>query len=233
MKWPEGLDRYSLGIPLGTLILLVISSFIARPRNIHHTKDQIPVSDNTFWQNFWPSFWAEFCASFIVGIIITAAISWIIGRNKKVRAKVYSQKVRLDESSVRLSYYVRNTGNVSFKPREIYWHLFVEEESYLDPHELSASLVEAMPELAKQRSKIIINGKNFIHYCDLIDAPLFVGRNKGILTFDYAAERNKQFAQYYYLSTAYGLFPKDLETKENGEVSIKSVWKVGHVESLS
>jgi hypothetical protein len=179
--------------------------------------------DPTFWTNFWPSFWADFAANFIVGIILTMVIAWLWDKRKnKVDARILFQLRSLDEPlAAEFRFVLKNTGNVAFRENEIYWHVFIGEATPSD--DLLATDPE--PHLIGQ---VLIDGKNFVHYSGLLPAPAFPGRQLQLFS-TYAILRTTDPKFYYFLSTAHGYFPRDLEADEDGDPLLEGVLKKGRI----
>jgi len=98
--------------------------------------------DTTFWQNFWPNFWASLSADLLVGIVLAGLISWVIAKAKRPNAVIVVRPKKVDDSTMRVEISIRNTGRVSFKSEEIYYHVLV--NSSLSPRELDGQSADSV-----------------------------------------------------------------------------------------
>jgi hypothetical protein len=152
---------------------------------------------SSFWQDFLPNFFSDL----LVGVLIAGFVSWLLSRTKKVAARVTAQASPIDESTLNLGFSVQNTGRVSFRADEIYWHVFVDDK--LDVREVEGTLDQLETPLV---------GRVFKHYRGLLKSPAFVGRGTALFSLKVELPQNDQYDLYYFLSTAHGLFPKGLKT---------------------
>src|ERR1700754_1282045 len=151
-----------------------------------------------FWQSFWPSFWANFLSTFIVGVIVTGLISWVIKKSKKVEAKIFVEIFRETDTTIRLTFFLQNTGKVSFKADEIVWNVFI-EQPLLATSQFTAQMIKVNPELELVRENLKLAGTNHVLYNDLFNKPLFPGRRAALFSIE-ATPTSKNFGLYYFLS---------------------------------
>ena len=160
--------------------------------------------DPAFWQDFWPGFWANFVADLLVGIVIAGAISWLIAKSKKIDATVTGHlRAAGPDFELRLS--LRNTGKVSFKSQEIYFHILV--NNTLGPTEREGKTI---------RSPATPGDTEYSDFGGLLERPLFPGRTTDLCTLRLKSDNIGAKNLLYFLSTAYGFFPKGIKQTEEG-----------------
>jgi hypothetical protein len=158
------------------------------------------VNSAFFWQNFWPNFFADFFATLIVGIGITWLISWLAARRRKIKVRVVAT-VQRSPGSLALDFVLTNTGNVDFREKELYWHLWV------------AKRLEPAPHTHTEEVSI---GEPYIRFSALLKHPAFSPINTALITIAVKNEPVGDRELLYFLSTAYGAFPHDLKTDSRG-----------------
>jgi hypothetical protein len=182
--------------------------------------------DAKFWDNFWPNFWSDL----VVGIIVAAIISWAITKSKRIEASIIADANELEADVIAketdsvgpthlVKFAVRNTCDHCLSNEGIYWHLFIERSCYIDidANELSTIQHEADRE---------IEGKAFRHVSGLLSAPVFPKRYVEIAQVRVRAPRNQQTDLRYFLSTAHGIFPKNMRIDQKGNPDIRTSGKV-------
>ena len=184
-------------------------------------------TDPAFLHNFWPNFWSSIAANFIVGVVIVGFISWVRARSKKIEARIFVDIVHLSETEYLLVSHLRNTGKVAFKSDEIYWNLFVDSELQLE----EIMVPEAEPNFAQTGIKI--QDKLFHRFASLCSSPVFPGRQVEPIGLRVKASQIEKVRMYYFLSTAYGLFPKhvQIDAEADNNISSKFFKTLGIVET--
>jgi hypothetical protein len=168
------------------VVASVIVALVAKRRK--------PSTFEHFWEDFWPNYFSDL----VVGILIAIFLGWVLTAGERIEAKVVLEKISRAESGVNIELVVENTGDVGFRADEIYWHVFIDNR--LDIIEKGATVPEP--------TSIIIKGKPFLSFEELLHAPVFPGRKTRLLTMKVNVPEPGQYVIYYYLSTVHGLFPK-------------------------
>src|SRR6266487_5563203 len=122
------------------------------------------LAETTFWPDFWPNFWANFWADLIVGIVIAGLISWVLSKARKVEAKMSVRTERIDQSSLRLRFSIWNTGKVSFRREEIFWHALIDKK--LKPQRPTDGATDEVP----------VGEQRFVHVKGILSSPVFPSR---------------------------------------------------------
>ena len=161
-----------------------------------------------FWYQFWPAFAANLVAGIAVLLIAYAFIRWY--RHPTLRVEAHLRGAETDQLEIEVM--VRNLGRLNFSANEIYWHVFVDDriqinkstqEVELDKHEIAGNVVK--------------------HFRGSIDGALFPNRPWGAMRMVVTKPREGTLKLYYFISTAYGQFPRYLRSIKNGEDRLRNL----------
>src|SRR6266516_5504314 len=119
------------------------------------------IGDSIFWQNFWPNFWADL----LVGIVIAGLISWVFSKARKVEAKMSVRTEHVNESSIRLRFSVWNTGKISFRSEEVFWHALIDTK--LKPQNPDVGTTD----------QLTVQDRSFMHIKGMLGGPVFPSRH--------------------------------------------------------
>jgi hypothetical protein len=171
------------------------------------------LNDPQFWQDFWPNFLADF----VVGVIIAAFISWILARINKRALRVSAFISNRQETTLDLTFFLENTGRVGFMAEEIYYHVLLSGDAD------DIEKVERDDRLA--RESLNVGEETFSYFKGLLHRPVFPGRRTELFTVRVKIKPG-QFDMYYYLSTAYGTYPKSYRENKEGWFLLNTLGKV-------
>ena len=173
---------------------------------------QMGFTDPNFWQNFWPNFWADLIVGIVIAGILSILLKWVLAKTRKVEARILTDMWLLSETECRLAFRLRNTGKVAFKRDEIYWHISVEDglqPEVEDPGRFPPTLPPP---------RIVIQGNPFLVFRGSLGQPLFPERQVDLLVIKVRTAQIEQVRLYYFLSTAYSLFPKHVRIDSDEHV---------------
>jgi len=152
------------------------------------------------------SFWENFLANLFAGSGIAGLVGWMWKRSKRVGLKLDVAAERLGDSEVRLTFSVDNSGEVSFKSGEIYWHVYIPDGVKINKYNG-----------ADRKSETVeLFGKKFKSFRSLLSGPAFMRRQTGLFSLKIESYIEKQEI-YYLFSTVHGEFPSR-GTKSGGSV---------------
>lgn len=160
------------------------------------------VSSVFFWQNFWPNFFADFFATLIVGVGITWLISWLAAKRRKIGV-IMLASVQRSPGSLALEFKLANTGKVDFRENELYWHLWMAKRLEPDEH---------------THTEEVSIGEPYVRFSALLKHPAFSGTLTVLITIPVKNEPVGDRELLYSLSTAYGMFPRNLNISSRGVV---------------
>jgi hypothetical protein len=186
-----------------------------------------PPTNNTIWQSlwsnflrdiwhgdpFWQNFLSNFFASLIVGVIVAVLLPGFLERMQKQKVKAQMKGVVESFSNEQslLCFAVWNTGKISFLSREIYWHIFVDEN--LKPEHPDNSEIGS----AK------IGDRNFFHYKGMLESPAFPSIPTDCFQLKIQKNTDKKGEVLYVLSTAHGIFPRSTKMSKDGNIDLKTI----------
>ncbi len=128
------------------------------------------------------------------------AHSWLAARRRKIKVRVVAT-VQRSPGSLALDFVLTNTGNVDFREKELYWHLWI------------AKRLEPAPHTHTEEVSI---GEPYIRFSALLKHPAFSPIKTALITIAVKNEPVCDRELLYFLSTAYGTFPHDLKTDSRG-----------------
>jgi len=168
------------------------------------------LADTTFWPDFWANFWADL----IVGIVIAGLISWVLSKARKVEARMCVRTERIDQSSLQLRFSIWNTGKISFRRDEIFWHALIDKK--LKPQTPSDGATD----------EVIADERRFVHVKGMLSSPVFPSRHTECFSVKVQADNVASGDLLYYLSTAHGMFPRSMTINREDKIDLKTI---GHV----
>lgn len=185
------------------LVILVISALVGIGIIARHYA--------SFWENFWPNFFSDL----FVGTLIVWFVSWLLSRTKKVEAEVTARASPVNESTLNLRFSVENTGRVSFRTDEIYWHVLVDDRLRVEEVNGTSEPVETT-----------LMGRSFKHFRGLLGSPAFIGRRTDLFSLKVKLPQENEHDLYYFLSTTHGLFPKSVKRNKLGDIVPDTLGKI-------
>jgi hypothetical protein len=158
-------------------------------------------------QNFYSDFLPNFFSDLLTGVIIVSLLSFLYSASNRPNLKIiHRYSPTTDSLTHLLIFQLRNIGNVPFKEKEVYWHILIEN-----------SIVEKINEDSLSKSIFTINGTTYNHYSNLYEGPVFIKRFNEILRLSIFKPADGHYNYFYYLSTPYGIFPKNTRITDDNE----------------
>jgi len=105
---------------------------------------------------------------------------------------------------------LRNMGKQNFGPNEIYAHVFASDA--LAPKNLTG---------VANASPMMIDGTAYTDFVSLMTLPCFPGRATDLFDLRLGFDALEDRSVLFFLSTAYGFFPRRLKVLEDGSVAVR------------
>lgn len=169
-----------------------------------------------FWVNFWSSFWADL----IVGVVIAGLISWVLAKRRKISASVWGTRRQLAPNDFELQLGIRNSGKVNFRENEIYAHVLVNN-----------TLVPSVMVGTPRSAPVTIATKAYTDFVILVPIPCFPDRTTDVFSIRLKSPTIGERDLLFFLSTAYGFFPTNIQLLEDGAVRESSLGVVKLLQS--
>ena len=169
-----------------------------------------------FWANFWPNFWADL----VVGIVIAGGISWILAKSKKINASVSGRLRKVGPTEFELQLSIKNSGKVNFKENEIFAHILVNNV-----------LVPTILQGNARQSPVTLLEKPYSDFVYLMPLPCFPDRMTDLFSIRLQSSSIGEKDILYFLSTAYGFFPKGIRVAEDGSVNGLGVVPIARIDA--
>lgn len=161
-----------------------------------------------FWYQFWPAFAANVIAGPAVLLIAYAFIRWY--RRPSLQVEAHLRGAR--NSQLEFEVMLRSVGRLNFSTNEVYWHIFV--DAGLQIEKMTQEMEPDMQEIAGHLVK---------HFSGSVAGALFPDRPWGLMRFIVTKPSNGTFNLYYFVSTAYGQFPRYLRRLKSGEDRLRNL----------
>ncbi len=161
-----------------------------------------------FWANFWPNFWADL----VVGIVIAGGISWVLAKSKKIDASVSGTLRKISPTEFELQLAIKNSGKVNFKENEIFAHILVNNV-------LVPTILQGNPRPAPAT----LFQKSYSDFVYLMPLPCFPDRMTDLLSIRLQSSSIGEKDVLFFLSTAYGFFPRGIRVAEDGSIDTRGL----------
>ncbi len=133
---------------------------------------------------------------------------------RKVEAKVSVRTERINQSSIRVRFSVWNTGKISFRSEEVFWHVLIDKK--VTPQNPDAGNTD----------ELTVENRSFMHFKGMLDGPVFPNRHNDCFSLTVQTDKIAAGDFLYYLSTAYGVFPRTMKISREGVFNFKTVGTV-------
>jgi hypothetical protein len=117
-----------------------------------------------------------------------------------------------------LTFYVRNSGQVAFRPQELLWVVFA-----IGPASEPGELTELRETYNSKHSTTYTQTLTFKGesvtvqaYRGILETPLFHGMRHRLFTADIKSGKPSEYTFWYYFSTPYGVLPEGVEVDHEG-----------------
>ncbi|NMC63064.1 MAG: hypothetical protein GYA55_07835, partial [SAR324 cluster bacterium] len=92
---------------------------------------------------FLASFLPNFFSDFFVGVIIAGLLSQYLPLIKKPDIKIIGKYFcdSTTNNKPKLAFSIKNTGNVNFKEKEVFWHLYIKKDIAIRSTEVEKGLI--------------------------------------------------------------------------------------------